>query len=106
MRFLRTKDHSGAGSTSPSAITPGRPANSISKASVALRYFPGYRVDTALRKLRRTIQEWPPLREALRTAGYEVHDIIESPAEGLLKQLGLMPHFSSRYPMYRVSAVS
>ena len=26
-----------------------------------------------------------PLREALRTAGYEVHDIIESPAEGLLK---------------------
>ena len=26
-----------------------------------------------------------PLREALRKAGYEVQDIIESPAEGLLK---------------------
>lgn len=93
MRFMRTKDHSGAGSTSPSAIKPGRPADSISKASIALRYFPGYRVDTAQRKLRRTIQEWAALREALMTPGYrkQVHHFTLQQVETLESFLGCGP---------------
>lgn len=93
MRFLRTKNHSGAGVTSPSAVTPGRPADSTSKATVALRYFPGYRVDTALCKLRRTIQEWPPLREALMRPGYrkQAHYFTPQQVETLESFLGCGP---------------
>lgn len=50
-------------------LCPGHPACGTSKAAAALRYFPGYCLPTALRKLRRTIESEPSLQRALDEPG-------------------------------------